>query len=84
MKWFQRYFFKRDLIEWIGRERSIEGREFHKRGTRQTNELRSASVENELIFNLNDLVERVLEEQKENACKMWKLYMGFFKAGNKK
>ena len=77
MKWVQRCFLKGVLMEWIGRERSIEGREFHKQGTRQEKELRSASVENGLRFNLDDSAERVLDEQKENGCKMGRLCIGF-------
>ena len=61
-------FFQTVLMEWIGRERSIEGREF---------QLRSASVENELRFNLVDWAERVLDQQKEKGCKTGRLCIGF-------
>ena len=64
-------------MEWIGRERSIEGREFHKRGTRQAKELRSISVENELRFNFDDSAKRVLDEQKEKGFKMGRLCLEF-------
>ena len=33
-------------------------------------ELRSASIENELRFNLDDSAKQVLDEQKENGCKL--------------
>ena len=38
----------------IRRERSIGRREFHKRGTRQMNELHSAGEEKGIRFNLED------------------------------
>ena len=64
-------------MEWIGRERSIEGREFNQRGKQQEKELHSASVENELRFNLDGSAKQVLDEQKENGCKMGRLCIEF-------
>ena len=39
-------------------------------------ELCSASVENELRFNLDDSAKQALDEQKENGCKMGRLCIG--------
>ena len=44
--------------------KSIEKREFHKRGTWQAKKLCCASVENELKFNLDDSAERALDSDK--------------------
>ena len=60
-------------MESVGRERSIEGTEFHKQGIRQVNELPSANEENRIRLNLTDLAKRVLDEQKENCCVIGKL-----------
>ena len=49
-----RMCFQKGLDGVTRKGKSIEGREFHKRGTRQTKELRPASVKNELRFSLGD------------------------------
>ena len=41
---------------------------------------RKKSLENELKFNLDDSAEQVLDEQKENGCKMVQSASHYFKA----
>ena len=47
------------------------------------NELCSASEEKGVRFNLDDSAERVLDEQKENDCKIGKLCVGFLRQETK-
>ena len=62
--------FIQNSLDGVNRKGKINRREgVHKRGTLQAKELHSASVENELRFNLDDSAEQVFDEQKENGRK---------------
>ena len=63
------------------REIYIEGNEFHKRGIRQVYKLRSTDEENGIRFNLDDLAEQVLDEQKENGSMFGRLWVRFLRHG---